>query len=87
MIRREAKQRSQKRMIAASRFSYQTPKGYCETRSDLLKLYPSFTKNTLIVLNKDAIISKKFVSMHPEFRNEIGKTFSNIGIVKINRKQ
>ena len=63
----------------------QSPKGFCETVVNVLKLYPSFTKNTLQCLNSDAIISNKFVSIHTEFKPFIGKTFKEMGFTKVKK--
>lgn len=84
---RVVKQKTKTRSLAASKYSYHTPKEFCETSSEVLKLYPSFTKNTLLVVNKNAIISKTFVRTHVEFKEFIGKTFSEIGFIKIGRKK
>lgn len=74
------------RSLAASKYSYETPLGFCENSTDLLKLYPTFTKNTLTVLNNETIISNKFASFHKEFLPHIGKTFKEYGIIKKVRK-
>lgn len=71
------------RSIAASKYSYFTPRGFCENSTDLLKLYPSFTKNTLTVITDHCKISKKFASIHLEFRQHVGKTFAEIGFKRI----
>lgn len=83
---RNVRQKLRSRAVAATLYSYQTPKGFCETRQDIFELYPTFTRNTLIVVNKDAIISNKFVSIHTEFKDYVGRKFSEIGFIKINRK-
>lgn len=69
----------EKRSRAASKYSYLTPKGYCDSSKDLLKLYPTFTKNTLLLINNDYVITSKFVSSHPEFSDHVGKKLSDIG--------
>jgi hypothetical protein len=74
------------RSIAASLYSYQTPKGLCDASRQLCELYPTFTKNTLSVINKDSVISKKFVSIHTEFAPYVGQRFSEMGIIKIKRR-
>jgi hypothetical protein len=73
------------RSIAASKYSYITPLGFCETSAELVKLYPTFTKNTLLLLNNDTIITKKFCYFHKEFYPHIGKTFQQYGIIKQKR--
>ena len=83
---RKVKQGLRSRSLAASKYSYETPLGFCENSADLLKLYPTFTKNTLMVLNNDAIISDKFASIHKEFLPYVGKTFEEYGIIKKVRK-
>jgi hypothetical protein len=65
---------------AASKYSYSTPKGYCENSTDLLNLYSTFTKNTLTVLDDEFVISHKFASIHIEFQNYIGMKLKDIGI-------
>jgi len=79
---RTVKQGTTIRSVAASIYSYQTPKGYCKTSKELLNLYPSFTRNTLTVVDNDVIITNKFASLHPEFKNSVGKTFEETGIIK-----
>lgn len=83
---RIVKQGLRSRSIAASKYSYSTPLGVCENSSDLLNLYPTFTKNTLTVIDNDVIISSKFASIHKEFLPYIGKTFEEYGIIKKVRK-
>jgi hypothetical protein len=73
------------RSIAASKYSYITPLGVCENSSDLLNLYPSFTKSTLTVIDNNVIITKGFCNFHKEFFSYIGKTFSEYGIIKHKR--
>jgi hypothetical protein len=79
---RKVKQGLRSRSLAASKYSYETPLGFCENSSDLLKLYPTFSKNTLTVLDNHVKISKKFASIHKEFIPYIGKTFEEYGIIK-----
>lgn len=79
---RVVKQGTKTRSVAASKYSYTTPKGCCETSTDLLKLYTTFTKNTLLVLNDDFVISHKFASIHTEFQNQIGKKLKDIGFMR-----
>lgn len=79
---RVVKQGTKIRRVADSIYSYTTPKGCCETSSDLLKLYTTFTKNTLLVLNDDFIISHKFASIHTEFQDHIGKKLKDIGFMR-----
>ena len=79
---RVVKQGTKTRSVAASKYSYITPKGCCETSMDLLKLYTTFTKNTLLVLNDDFVISHKFASIHTEFQNQIGKKLKDIGFMR-----
>jgi hypothetical protein len=74
------------RSIAASTYSFETPKGFCENSADLLKLYPTFTKNTLTTINNSSRISSKFASIHKDFLPYIGKTFAEYGIHKKKRK-
>jgi hypothetical protein len=76
-----------KRSLAASKYTYITPKGYCRNSTELLKLYPSFTRNTLIVLKDDFIISKKFASIHKEFLPFVKKTLIEIGFKRIERDE
>lgn len=83
---RIVKQGLRSRSIAASKYSYSTPFGVCENSSDLLNLYPTFTKNTLTVIDDNVIISIKFASIHKEFLPHIGKTFKEYGIIKKVRK-
>lgn len=83
---RKVKQGLRSRKLAASIYSYHTPKGYCECSSDLLNLYPSFTKNTLTMIDNTVIITSKFASIHKEFIPYIGKTFEQYGIYKNKRK-
>lgn len=82
---RTVKQGLRSRSIAASKYSYDTPCGFCENSSDLLKLYPTFTKNTLTVINNDVIISNKFASIHTVFLPYVGTTFAEYGITKKKR--
>lgn len=82
---RKVQQGSRSRSLAATHYSYNTPLGYCDNWVDLLKLYPSFTKNTLTVINNHAKISKKFVSIHKDFFPYIGKTFEEYGITKLKK--
>lgn len=91
-LKRTASKRSRKvrqglrsRSLAASKYSFQTPKGFCEISADLKNLYPSFTKNTLLIIDNDVIISAKFASIHKEFLVHIGKTFKEYGIIKLER--
>jgi hypothetical protein len=79
---RNVKQGTRARQIAASKWQYQTPKGFCETSADVIILYPSFTKNTLQCLNTNATISSKFASIHIDFKPHVGKTFKEIGFIK-----
>jgi len=79
---RIVKQGTRTRSVAASKYSFITPKGYCETSRDLLKLYKSFTRNTLLLLNDDFIISHKFASIHIDFKDYIGKTLKEIGFTR-----
>lgn len=79
---RVVKQGAKIRSISASKYLYITPKGYCETSKDLLKLYTTFTKNTLLLLNDDFVISDKFASIHTEFQNHIGKKLKDIGFTR-----
>lgn len=73
------------RSLAASKYSYDTPVGFCENSTDLLRLYPTFSKNTLSVINNNTIISNKFASIHIEFLPYIGKTFAEYGLIKHKR--
>lgn len=82
---RKVKQGTRIRSLSASKYSYITPKGYCENSCDLLKLYPTFTKNTLTIFSNDLIISKKFASIHSEFVEHIGKKITEIGFKRENR--
>jgi hypothetical protein len=82
---RKVKQGLRSRSLAASKYSYKTPLGFCQNSSDLLTLYPSFTKNTLTMLDNDVIISSKFASIHKDFFQHIGKTFKECGIIKLKR--
>ena len=82
---RKVKQGLRSRSLAASKYSYKTPLGFCQNSSDLLTLYPSFTKNTLTMLDNDVIISSKFASIHKEFFQCVGKTFKECGIIKSKR--
>lgn len=82
---RKVKQGTRIRSVAASKYSYDTPKGYCENRQDLLKLYTTFTRNTLTVIKDDFVISDKFASIHPEFKSYVGKTLAEIGIRRIEK--
>jgi hypothetical protein len=82
---RKVKQGSRSRSLAASKYSYKTPLGFCQNSSDLLTLYPSFTKNTLTMLDNDVIIGSKFASIHKDFFQHIGKTFKECGIIKLKR--
>jgi len=82
---RKVKQGLRSRSLAASKYSYKTPLGFCQNSSDLLTLYPSFTKNTLTMLDNDVIISSKFASIHKDFFQHIGKTFEECGIIKLKR--
>jgi hypothetical protein len=74
------------RSLAATKYSYETPNGFCENRKDLLNLYPSLTVNTLTLINKDSIITKKLISLYPEFASSLGKHWSEIGFIKIGKK-
>lgn len=78
--RKNIKQGNRIRSLAASKYSYSTPKGYCENSTDLLNLYSTFTKNTLTVLDDEFVISHKFASIHIEFQNYIGMKLKDIGI-------
>lgn len=79
---RTVRQGLRSRSIAASKYSFETPLGFCENSADLLNLYPSFTKNTLTVIGNDVIITKRFCNFHKEFSSHIGKTFKEYGIIK-----
>jgi len=79
---RVVKQGTKIRSVAASKYSYITPKGCCDTSMDLLKLYTTFTRNTLLVLNDDFVISHKFASIHTEFQDQIGKKLKDIGFTR-----
>ena len=70
------------RSLAASKYSYITPKGYCENSNDLLNLYSTFTKNTLTVLEDEFVISHKFASIHNEFKDCVGKKLKDIGFTR-----
>lgn len=83
---RKVKQGLRSRSLAASKFSYDTPLGFCENSTDLIKLYPSFTKSTLTMLDNNVIITNRFASIHKEFLSHIGKTFKEYGIIKKVRK-
>lgn len=74
------------RKIAATKYSYNTPKGYCETRDDVISLYPTFTSSTFEILKDELVISRKFASIHPEFRVHIGKKLCDIGFTRILKK-
>lgn len=73
------------RRNAASKWSYHTPKGFCKTSGELLKYYPTFSKNTLTIVNNNSIITYKFASIHKEFSPYIGFTFEQYGITKFKR--
>ena len=79
---RKVKQKTRTRSLAASKYLYMTPKGYCENSTDLLKLYSTFTKNTLLGLNDDFVISCKFASIHTEFQEHVGKKLKDIGFIR-----
>jgi hypothetical protein len=79
---RTVAQRLRSRSVAASKYSYTTPLGFCENSNDLLKLYPSFTKNTLTIIDNNVIITKRFCDFHKDFFSHIGKTFKEYGIIK-----
>jgi hypothetical protein len=79
---RKVKQGTRVRSLAASRYSYITPKGYCENSTDLLNLYSTFTKNTLTVLEDEFVISHKFASIHNEFKDYVGKKLKDIGFTR-----
>ena len=79
---RKVKQGTRIRSLAASKYYYQTPKGVCQNSKDLLNLYPTFTRNTLTIIDNDVIISNKFASIHNEFIPYVGQTFSKYGIIK-----
>lgn len=78
--KRTVKKNSEIRINAASKYSYHTPKGYCNNSKDLLNLYPTFTKSTLLLIEDNFVISKKFANSHPEFIEHIGKKLIDIGI-------
>jgi hypothetical protein len=84
---RKVKQNSITRSIAASKYSYQTPKGFCLTSKELSALYPSFTKNTLCHIGDDVIITKKFALIHPDFADHVGQSFKDYGLLTIERKK
>jgi len=71
------------RSLAASKYSYETPKGYCENSKNLLLLYPTFTLNTLLLIKDDFVISTKFSSIHVEFKDYVGKTLNELGFKRI----
>lgn len=83
---RKVKKGSRARSLAASKYSYQTPLGFCENSSDLQKLYPTFNKNTLSVIDNNVIITVKFASIHKDFLPYVGFTFEEYGIIKQVRK-
>ena len=83
---RTVRQGLRSRKVAATKYSYNTPKGYCETREDVLSLYSTFTSSTFEILKDDLVISKKFASVHPEFREYVGKTMGDIGFNRIIKK-
>jgi len=76
-------QQSIVRSQAACKYSYCTPKGFCNTSKELLTVYPTFTKNTLTIINNDVIITHKFASIHNEFSTFVGKSFKEFGITKL----
>jgi hypothetical protein len=83
---RIVKQKTITRSVAASKYSYQTPKGFCQTSKELTNLYPTFTKNTLTIINNNVIISNKFASIHTEFLPYVGYSFKEYGIVKLKKE-
>jgi len=84
---RKVRQGLRSRSIASSKYSYYTPKGFCEGSTDLLNLYSSFTHNTLTVIDNGVIITHKFASIHKEFDMLVGKTFEEAGITKFKRRK
>ena len=84
---RKVKQGTRERSIAASLYSYTAPLGFCENRQDVLKLYPSFSIETLTSIHKNNIISNKFVSIHPEFKPFLGLKWKDIGFERIKRNK
>lgn len=83
---RVVRQGLRSRKIAATKYSYNTPKGYCETRDDVLTLYSTFTSSTFEILKDELVISRKFASVHPEFSEHVGKTLGDIGFNRIIKK-
>lgn len=83
---RKVQQGLRSRSLAASKYSFETPLGFCENSADLLKLYPTFTKQTTQTIDNDVIISNKFASIHRDFLPYVGKTFAEYGIIKKKRK-
>lgn len=74
--------------LQVTKWKYITPLGFCETFEDFQKLYPSFTKNSQLVLKDDHIITKSFIYHHPEFSiSDLGKTLFELGIKRINMKE
>lgn len=71
--------------LGPTKFQYHTPMGFCECRADLFLLYPKFTVNTILILKEDNIISKKFVSIHTEFKEFVGMTFKEIGLYRVKK--
>jgi hypothetical protein len=80
---RKVKQGTRTRSLAASKYSYETPKRYCENSKNLLLLYPTFTLNTLLLIKDDFVISTKFSSIHVEFKDYVGKTLNELGFKRI----
>jgi hypothetical protein len=79
---RKVKRGTRVRSLAASKYLYITPKGYCENSTDLLNLYNTFTKNTLTVLEDEFVISHKFASIHNEFKDHVGQKLKDIGFTR-----
>lgn len=82
---RTVQQGTYSRSIAASKYSYKTPVGFCENQRSLRLLYPMFTNEILTGITKDRIISKRFASSNPDFLPLVGKKWSDAGFIKINR--
>lgn len=74
------------RELAATKYLYVTPKGTCETRKDMLLLYPELTNSFVELLGNDRyLITKKFATMYPIFNGYVGQSLENAGFKRIQK--
>lgn len=76
------------RMVASTKYIYVTPKGKFETKRDILDFYPSFTIVGISNLfSEGRVVNHKFISLHPEFKEFLGKSLNEIGFYRIKKDE